>query len=79
MKATEAVALVAGHVDDELLKRNEYLAAENEIQRSKLKGRVRLDDAERIRLAKLGKALGRKALLDEPMLRLRRESPVPPA
>ena len=64
MKAIEALALVAGHVDDELLKRNEYLAAENEILRSKLKGRVRLNDTERIRLAKLGKELGRKALED---------------
>lgn len=64
MKATEARALVAGHVDDELLKRNECLAAENEILRSKLEGRVRLDDTERIRLAKLGKELGRKAVED---------------
>ena len=62
MKAVEALALVAGHVDEELLKRNEYLAAENEILRSKIKGRVRLDDTERVRLAKLGQALGRKAL-----------------
>ncbi len=62
MKAIEALALVGGHVDEELLKRNEYLAAENEILRSKIAGRVRLTDAERIRLAKLGHALGRKAL-----------------
>ena len=62
MEAIEALALVAGHVDDELLKRNEYLAAENEILRSKIKGRVRLNDVERIRLAKLGNELGRKAL-----------------
>ena len=26
MKAVEALSLVAGHVDEELLKRNEYLA-----------------------------------------------------
>ena len=51
-----------GHVDEELLKRNEYLAAENEILRNNIKGRVRLNDQERIRLAKLGKELGRKAL-----------------
>ncbi len=62
MKAIEALALVAGHVEDELLKRNEYLAAENEILHSKLKGRLRLTDAERIRLAELGHQLGRKAL-----------------
>lgn len=34
MKAIEALALVSGHVEGELLKRNEYLAAENEILRS---------------------------------------------
>ena len=73
MKAIEALALVGGHVvrrrssssgaiHSELLKRNEYLAAENEILRSKLKGRIRLTDTERIRLAKLGHELGHKAL-----------------
>ena len=62
MRAVEAMALVAGHVDEELLKRNEYLAAENEILRSKIKGRLHLNDGERIRLAQLGHELGRKAL-----------------
>ncbi len=62
MKAIEALTLVAGHVEEELLKRNEYLAAENEILRSKIHGRVRLTDGERIRLARLGHELGRKAL-----------------
>jgi hypothetical protein len=64
MEAVEALALVAGHVDEELLLRNEYLAAENEILRSKIRGRVPMTDHERIRLAKLGKRLGRKALKD---------------
>jgi transposase len=64
MEAVEAFALVAGHVDQELLLRNEYLAAENEILRSKLSGRPRLTNSERIRLAKLGKRLGLKALKD---------------
>ena len=64
MKAEEVLALVGGHVDDELLLRNEYLAAENEILRSKLPARVPLTDDERIRLAKLGKRLGKKALMD---------------
>ena len=41
MEAVEAFALVAGHVDEELLLRNEYLAAENEILLSKLSDRVR--------------------------------------
>lgn len=64
MKAEEALAIVSGHVDAELLLRNEYLAAENEILRSKLKGRVQLTDSERIRLAKIGEQLGLKALKD---------------
>jgi hypothetical protein len=64
MEAVEALALVAGHVDEELLLRNEYLAAENEILRSKIRGRVPMTDHERIRLAKLGKRLGRKAPKD---------------
>ena len=64
MEAVEALALVAGHVDEELLLRNEYLAAENEILRSKLSGRPQLTNSERIRLAKLGKRLGLKALKD---------------
>ncbi len=34
---------------------DEYLAAENEILRSKLNGRPRLTNSERMRLAKLGK------------------------
>ena len=51
MKAVEALALVGGYVDQELLLRNEYLAAENEILRSKLPGRIQMTEAERIRLA----------------------------
>ena len=62
MEAIEALALVAGKVDQELLLRNEYLGVENEILRSKIPGRVSLSNPERIRLAKLGKKLGRKAL-----------------
>jgi hypothetical protein len=36
MEAVEALALVSGKVEQELLLRNEYLAAENEILKSKL-------------------------------------------
>ena len=64
MEAVEALALLAGHVDEELLLRNEYLAAENEILRSQLSRRPQLMNPERIRLAKLGKQLGMKALKD---------------
>ena len=62
MEAAEVLAMVGGHVDEELLLRNEYLAAENEILKSKIEGPVRLTDPERIRLAKTAKRLGRKAL-----------------
>ena len=34
MEAVEALALVAGHVEEEVLLRNEYLAAVNEIRRN---------------------------------------------
>ena len=49
-------------MNQELLLRNEYLAAENQILRAKLPERVRLSNPERITLAEIGKRLGRKAL-----------------
>ena len=51
-------------MDEQLLQRNEYLASENQILRSQIKGRIRLNDADRIRLAEIGKRLGRKALAE---------------
>ena len=68
MKTEEALAMIGGHVDEELLLRNEYLAAENEILRGKLQGRIKLSNTERIRLAKIGKKLGLKALRDAAMI-----------
>ena len=56
------LAYISGSVDEELLLRNEYLAAENRILRDQLKGRVPLTDAERQTLAEIGKKLGKKAL-----------------
>ena len=53
---------ISGSIDEELLQRNEYLAAENRILLSHIEGRLRLTDPERITLAKLGKKLGGKAL-----------------
>ena len=63
MESEEVMALVSGRVNQEILARNEYLAAENEILRSKL-DRVTLSNAERVRLARIGKRIGRKALKD---------------
>jgi transposase InsO family protein len=56
------LAYITGSVDQELLLRNEYLATENRILRNQLKGRLRLNNDERISLAEIGKQLGRKAL-----------------
>jgi hypothetical protein len=40
------LAYITGTVDQELLLRNEYLAAENRILRAQIKGRLLLSDAE---------------------------------
>ena len=64
MESAEVLALVGGHVDKELLARNEYLAAENEIMRSKIQEPIQLNKEERIRLAEIGKRIGLKALKD---------------
>ena len=58
------LAFVTGLVNQELLLRNEYLAAENRILRAHLPSRLRLSDAERSTLAQIAKRLGRKALKD---------------
>jgi hypothetical protein len=51
------LAFVTGMVDQELLARNEYLAAE-----AQLKGRLKLSDAERATLGEIGHRLGRQVL-----------------
>jgi putative transposase len=56
------LAYVSGSVNQELLLRNEYLAAENRILRAKLPTRLRLSSPERPTLAEIGKRLGQKAL-----------------
>src|SRR4051812_20712929 len=55
-------AYVTGLVNQELLLRNEYLAAENRILRAQLPARLRLSNPERATLAEIGKRVGRKAL-----------------
>ena len=50
--------------DQELLARNEYLAAENRILKAKLKGRLKLSNAERATLGEIGHRLGRKVLAE---------------
>jgi putative transposase len=56
------LAYSSGSVDEELLLRNEYLAAENRILRDQIQGRLQLCDAERRTLAEIGQKLGKKAL-----------------
>src|SRR5262245_1672689 len=58
------LAYVTGSVNQELLVRNEYLARENRILRSKLATGSRLTSPERATLAEIGKRLGRRALKD---------------
>jgi len=58
------LAYVTGTVDQELLARNEYLAAENRILKVQLNGRLKLSDAERGVLGEIGHRLGRKVLAD---------------
>jgi len=56
------LAYITGTVDQELLLRNEYLAAENRILRAQIKGRLLLSAAEKATLAEIAHRLGRKSL-----------------
>jgi hypothetical protein len=64
MNWARILAFVTGMVDEELSARSEYLAVENRILKAKLKGRLKLSDAERAALAEIGHRLGRKALAE---------------
>jgi putative transposase len=58
----QLLAYITGSVAEELLVRNEYLAAENRILRNQITGRLRLSDGERKTLAEIGIKLGKQAL-----------------
>jgi len=58
------LAYITGTVDQELLLRNEYLAAENRILREQVKGRLLLSDSEKKTVAEIGFRWGRKSLED---------------
>ena len=62
MEWTRILAYITGSVDQELLLRNEYPAAENRILRAKMKRRLPFSDAERATLGEIGFRLGRRAL-----------------
>ena len=58
------LAYITGTVDQELLLRNEYLAAENRILKAQIKGRLLLLDTDKATLAEIAYRLSRKALED---------------
>ena len=58
------LAYVTGTLNQELLLRNEYLAAENRILRNQIRGRLLLSDGEKATLAEIAHRLGRMALED---------------
>ena len=58
------LAYVSGTVNQELLLRNEYLAAENRILRGQVKDRLLLSEGEKATLAAIAHRLPRKAVED---------------
>jgi transposase InsO family protein len=62
MNWARMLAYITGTVDQELLVRNEYLAAENRILKAQVKGRLLLSEADKATLAEIAHRLGRKAL-----------------
>ena len=64
MDWVRVLAYITGTIDQELLLRNEYLAAENRILKAQLNTRLRLTDGERVTLAEIAHRLGGKALED---------------
>jgi len=58
------LAYITGSVDQELLRRDEYLVTENRILKNQIKGQLQLTDQERISLAEIGKRLGTAALVE---------------
>src|SRR5664279_6447513 len=62
MNWARMLAYITGTVDQELLVRNEYLAAENRILKAQIKDRLLLSEADKAALAEIAQRLGRKAL-----------------
>ena len=55
------LSYISGSVDEDLLLRNEYLVAENQVLRNQFQGCLRLTDSERRSLAEPGSRLGKHA------------------
>jgi hypothetical protein len=62
MEWARLLAYITGTVDQQLLLRNEYLAAENRILKAQIRGRLCLSNADRATLGEIGHRLGRRAL-----------------
>jgi len=62
MEWARILAPTTRSLNHELRLRNEYLLAENRVLKAQLNGRLRLSDAERATLGKIGYRLGRRAL-----------------
>jgi putative transposase len=60
MNWARILAYVTGTVDQELLARIEYLAAENRILKVQLKGQLKLSDAERATLGSIWRCWRRR-------------------
>ena len=58
MNWARMLAYITGTVDQELLLRNEYLAAENRILKAQIKGRLLLSEADKATLAEIANRLG---------------------
>ena len=62
MDRPRPLAYITGTVDQELLLRNEYLAAENRILKGQIETRLQFSDAERATLSEIAHRLDRKSL-----------------
>jgi putative transposase len=58
MEWARLLAYITGTVDQQLLLRNEYLAAENRILKAQIRGRLCLSNTDRATLSEIGHRLG---------------------
>jgi putative transposase len=65
MRWKQLLTYITGSIDQELLRCNEYLTAENRILRTQIQGRVRLTDGDRKTLAEIGKRIGKQTPADD--------------
>jgi transposase InsO family protein len=64
----QLLAYITGSIEEALLRRIEYLVAENRILRDQIKGRIQLSDTERRTIAEIGKKLSKQALAEVPSI-----------